>query len=230
MATANDMKKLLIFIFACGLHNAYSQTANILSEFPFVRDSIEMDGYTYYIDKIGDIATYLYNANNRAWSAEMTYASGEPLPAEIPTKGQKSLNVTTIQRQTLSNIVDNSFSAEQIEKFDDEEIFISLHISPITGHVTDVYFMFLKSEYATALPVSIYREIELAIKSSFCFEVTDFGKNLNYCFYFWIQCPQGRIEVTPTIPDVNNGGIGGGGFTGNPIGNNTVIITSVEGR
>ena len=105
-----------------------------------------------------------------------------------------------------------------------------LNISSADGAITDVYFEFDIDQHYAQIPLDVFRDIELRLKNEVIFELTDEGRKMNYCFLSWMQVPQGRIEVTPTIPEVTDDGSGGGGFTGNPIGNNTNIITSVGGR
>ncbi len=65
----------------------------------------------------------------------------------------------------------------------DEELLMEFVISTTTGKIIEVYFEFMKLEPYTQIPLSVYRNIELAVIGT-QFKLTDFGKRLNY-LYMW---------------------------------------------
>ncbi|MBR5830925.1 MAG: DUF5043 domain-containing protein [Tidjanibacter sp.] len=127
----------------------------------------------------------------------------------------------------LHNIVDEAFSQEQAESLDGRPLHIVLNISSSSGEITDVYFNYLAYDGYADIPIEVYRNMELRFKNEIFFELTDLGRNLNYCLLSWRQCPRGRedsgLEVPEdgeklTMPDGKLGNAVGslGGSTGLP--------------
>ncbi len=65
----------------------------------------------------------------------------------------------------------------------DEELLMEFVISTTTGKIIEVYFKFTKFNPYTQIPLSVYRNIELAVIGT-QFKLTEFGKRLNY-LYMW---------------------------------------------
>ncbi|MBE6201014.1 MAG: DUF5043 domain-containing protein [Rikenellaceae bacterium] len=222
----------LIFSLLTTIQTITAQRTLYGDVLPIVSDTISMNGYTYVCDTVGTFIINLHNIENHPGRGEVAYADGTPIPLyDALHNTLKHVELPSDVIQKLRTIVDTAFSAEQAQQLaQDERFCIMLNISSADGAITDVYFEFDIDQHYAQIPLDVFRDIELRLKNEVIFELTEEGRKMNYCFLSWMQVPQGRIEVTPTIPDVNNGGIGGGGFTGNPIGNNTNIITSAGGR
>ncbi len=218
---------LLINLWHCG---AQLGGYNIFSDKPMVQDTIICENDIYFYDNVDEAIVYLYNSKNRSWKEDIMYADGSPLPHKLHLNCPETLVRNKDNYRIAENIVHNAFTIKQVETLLGQELYISIYVSPFSGNVTDVYFNFSPYSGYSKIPIEVFRTIELELKGSLAFEVTAFGKTLNYCAVFWSQLPKGRIEVTPTIPEATDDGSGGGGFTGNPIGNNTNIITSVGER
>lgn len=88
----------------------------------------------------------------------------------------------------MYSILEESYSNEEKEKI--KRVgrkgigFVELFINPETGKVDDVRFSFFRLSYYMYIPVSKFREIELKIKERLQFEVTDYGKQFNYIYYW----------------------------------------------
>ena len=64
----------------------------------------------------------------------------------------------------------------------DDSVTVSLYIDPATGKIADVKYSFLNVEIWAQFPVSLYYDIEQALKREVRFALTDAGKDMNYVY------------------------------------------------
>ena len=80
-------------------------------------------------------------------------------------------------------IVNNAFTAEQIEIVKEYVFAIIMALNSGTGKVEEVSFSFYHSEPYGKIPVCVFRKIELELKEKVRFQPTDEGKVLDYIYY-----------------------------------------------
>ena len=226
------MKQYLITItLLCTIYSAYAQRDySRYTPDDYTSDTLRMDGYTYVCDTLKHVQINLYNIENDTTVERWCYKDGTPHRSGFTEDKEPPFILSQSTQQLMEYIIDEAFTRIQAELLNGKKLSILLDISSTDGTIQSVYFTFFITQKYIEIPIQVFRDIEIELKENIRFTLTEEGHKMKVCTHFWSQCPKGRIEVTPTIPDVNNGGIGGGGFTGNPIGNNTDIITSAGGR
>lgn len=180
------MKKILLITLFLLITNCIFSQASIYPDSVGTKVFYE-NGYTYQANRSSGGDIYVYNQNN-TWIGitPVNKITGEP-PLEY---GPNLLDVDVwrIQVNVLFSILEESYSTEEKKKIKEagtgRECFINLFINPITGKVDDVRFSFYRLSYYMYIPVSKFREIELKIKERLQFEVTDYGKQFNYIYYW----------------------------------------------
>ena len=88
------------------------------------------------------------------------------------------------------SIVNAAFSDSEKQKVKGHDFNIIMYINSSTGRVDEVSFEFHKSDPFAAIPISVYRKIEIELKKDIWFTLTAEGKMLSYIFYWWAQEPQ----------------------------------------
>lgn len=83
----------------------------------------------------------------------------------------------------IQTIVNNAFTAEQIDIVKGYWFSPIMSLNSETGKVEEVYFSFYHSEPYGKIPVSVFRKIELELKEKVRFQPTDEGKVLDYIYY-----------------------------------------------
>lgn len=220
------MKRLIhIFIILTICHNSgYAQkrdeTRFRLTESNYTSDTLRMDGYTYVCDTLSGTLINLYNIENKIDVERWCYKDGTPYNPR-PFEEPELYTLSDAGWQLLESIVDEAFTQSQVELIGGHDklstLRIDIDISSTDGTITDVYFTYLTMQKYVEIPIYVFRDIELGLKKKIRFTLTDEGCKMKVCTYFWRQRPKGRIEIEPTIENPSDGG--GGGFTGNPIGN-----------
>ena len=230
-------RKIILIIVLLTSQLLYAQRDyDFFDQQDYTSDTLCMNGYTYVCDTLllfKDIC--IYNIENHPGrEMNICYKDGSPIKIEsIDDLFSGRITEVVLDsniRRKMYDIVDFGFSKEQALSVFPQKFDIVLNISSTDGTITDVYFWYKNKSKYIDVPLDVFRQLELALKNQVVFELTEEGRKMNYVYLQWSQCPQGRIEVTPTIPEVTDDSSGGGGFTGNPIGNNTDIITSAGGR
>ena len=101
------------------------------------------------------------------------------------------------------------------------ELIIYLCISPETGKIMEVNFNMLpiSKDPFTAVPVSVFRQIEVELKKHVWFVPTAEGKNMSYILLCWSQDPNETIKASSKIPldPVDPAGGEKGDIDDNPI-------------
>ena len=90
----------------------------------------------------------------------------------------------------VENIVNAAFTAAQKQTITDEELYIDMYINTETGKIDDVCFSFLNNKPYAYIPVSVYRNIELAIKENVQEVLTDEGRKLNFIYWWTTVIPK----------------------------------------
>ena len=143
------------------------------------------NGYTYRCDLCASRFLDLYNVNNKWVGKFPSYKStGETFV--MPDEG---IQLTThaswlANEKKVENIVNAVFTTAQKQTITDEELYMDMYINTETGKIDDVCFSFLNNKPYAYIPVSVYRNIELAIKENIQFVLTDEGRKLNF-IYWW---------------------------------------------
>ena len=71
-----------------------------------------------------------------------------------------------------------------LQIFNVNEIYVDLYFNTETGKVDEVKFSFYKNSGFAFVPVSVYRNMEVQIKRTCQFIITEEGKQLNYLYYW----------------------------------------------
>ena len=144
-------------------------------------------GYTYQCDLSASGRVELYNVSNKWIGQYPSYKStGETFV--MPDAG---IQLTThaswlANEEKVKNIVNATFTDAQKQTVTNEELAIIMYINTETGKIDDVYFRFLSDRPYAYIPVSVYRNIEVAIKENIQEVLTDEGKKLNF-IYWWTR-------------------------------------------
>jgi len=129
----------------------------------------------------------LYNAANQKTNAEQTFKNGSPLTQSFLLGEEKLFEKDNWTWNKCQSIVNNAFSADEKQRVKGNEFVIEMIIDSDTGKVTEVEFNFLHYLGFGTIPLSVYRKIELELKSNVWFTVTDVGKSLNFVSRGWSQ-------------------------------------------
>ena len=149
------------------------------------------NGYTYRCDLCASRFLDLYNVNNKWVGKFPSYKStGETFV--MPDAG---IQLTThaswlANEKKVENIVNAAFTAAQKQTITDEELYIDMYINTETGKIDDVCFSFLNNKPYAYIPVSVYRNIELAIKENVQEVLTDEGRKLNFIYWWTTVVPK----------------------------------------
>jgi hypothetical protein len=99
---------------------------------------------------------------------------------------EDDVDITTDNRTTTNNqiatIIRNALSTVERQRIGNNELDVTLRINPETGTVFEVEFQMHSNNPFKTLPVSVFRTIELNLKSQLRINATAKGKRLNYIF------------------------------------------------
>ena len=146
--------------------------------------------YTYQCDATTSFIV-LYNANNM-WTGtnQVVRSSGE----EFEILDENVELFTAISWQEVKNqwqtIVDEAFSDEQKQSIGETELFINFYVNTETGKLDDVSFEFANFGPYAAIPVSVYRALEVKLKEVSQLVLTDEGEKLNYVYLWFAVAPR----------------------------------------
>ena len=143
------------------------------------------NGYTYRCDLCASRSLDLYNVNNK-WIGQFPSYKSTGETFVMPDAGiQLTTHASWLEnKEKVKNIVNAAFTAAQKQTITDEELYIDMYINTETGKIDDVCFSFLNNKPYAYIPVSVYRNIELAIKENVQEVLTDEGRKLNF-IYWW---------------------------------------------
>ena len=179
------MKTLIIFIsILFSATYMYAQT-----NYYATTKTFNQDGYIYQCDVRASGFVTLYNKSNKLINVYPVYKNtGESF---VQTDaGIKLLESDTWTRSKRFSIVNAAFSDSEKQKVKGHDFNIIMYINSSTGRVDEVSFEFHKSDPFAAIPISVYRKIEIELKKDIWFTLTAEGKMLSYIFYWWAQEPQ----------------------------------------
>ena len=149
------------------------------------------NGYTYRCDLCASRFVDLYNVNNK-WIGQFPSYKSTGETFVMPDAG---IQLTThaswlANEKKVENIVNAAFTAAQKQTITDEELYIDMYINTETGKIDDVCFSFLNNKPYAYIPVSVYRNIELAIKENVQEVLTDEGRKLNFIYWWTTVIPK----------------------------------------
>ena len=149
------------------------------------------NGYTYRCDLCASRFVDLYNVNNK-WIGQFPSYKSTGETFVMPDAG---IQLTThaswlANEEKVKNIVNAAFTAAQKQTITDEELYIDMYINTETGKIDDVYFDFSNIGPYAYIPVSVYRNIELAIKENVQEVLTDEGRKLNFIYWWTTVIPK----------------------------------------
>ena len=179
------MKTLIIFIsILFSATYMYAQT-----NYYATTKTFNQDGYIYQCDVRASGFVTLYNKSNKLINVYPVYKNtGESF---VQTDaGIKLLESDTWTRSKRFSIVNAAFSDSEKQMLKGHDFYIIMYINSSTGRVDEVSFEFHKSDPFAAIPISVYRKIEIELKKDIWFTLTTEGKMLSYIFYWWAQEPQ----------------------------------------
>lgn len=175
---------------------------DVYNDSDYKADTIVLSDCRYIRDVfMGDVAIYLYNADNHRGRGEAKWKSGNSIDFDY---NLEPVVLSNQQIDALEAIVNNAFTKEHVTNIGNDELQITLNISSTTRKITDVYFMFFPADYYAQIPIEVFRKIELQLKEDITFELTDDGCNMNYVYISWDMIPKGKDDGL-TIPEDGGG-------------------------
>jgi hypothetical protein len=175
----NIIKKIMlltsIVLFAA---NAIAQTNHYT-----VTKTFNENGYTYQADVRGNIVVLYNKANQFTGDLKWGFKDGTRPGQDFWSDG---IDITTDNRTTtrnqISTIIRNALSTAERQRIGNNELDVTLRINPETGTVFEVEFQMRSNNPFKTIPVSVFRTIELNLKSQLRIPATAKGKRLNYIF------------------------------------------------
>ncbi len=170
------MKILFILIIATvvGITTLYSQT-NYYTESKI----FEEEGYKYQCNVSSSKNVLLYDKNNRLTGQHPKYKSTGELFV-YPVSGVKLYQYDAQIENQIRQLVYGAFRKYQQPVIADKSLYIIFYLNSETGMVDELEFEFANFGSYSQIPIYVYREIENRIKDSIHFEITEFGKTLNF--------------------------------------------------
>ena len=149
------------------------------------------NGYTYRCDLSASRFVDLYNVNNK-WIGQFPSYKSTGERFVVPDVGIDLFTHASwlANEEKVENIVKAAFTAAQKQTITDEELYIDMYINTETGKIDDVCFSFLNNKPYAYIPVSVYRNIELAIKENVQEVLTDEGRKLNFIYWWTTVIPK----------------------------------------
>ena len=149
------------------------------------------NGYTYRCDLCASRFLNLYNVNNK-WIGQFPSYKSTGETFVVPDVGIDLFTHASwlANEEKVENIVKAAFTAAQKQTITDEELYIDMYINTETGKIDDVCFSFLNNKPYAYIPVSVYRNIELAIKENVQEVLTDEGRKLNFIYWWTTVIPK----------------------------------------
>ena len=149
------------------------------------------NGYTYRCDLCASRFVDLYNVNNK-WIGQFPSYKSTGETFVMPDAG---IQLTThaswlANEKKVENIVNAAFTAAQKQTITNEELKLVMYVNTETGKIDDVCFRFLNNKPYAYIPVSVYRNIELAIKENVQEVLTDEGRKLNFIYWWTTVVPK----------------------------------------
>ena len=143
------------------------------------------NGYAYQCDKASYGLVTLYNKANQYTYDSYENKDGSPIgnyDDVLPF-----IEPDNWTRQKCLSIVNNAFSAEEKQRVKGDKVDVSMTVDTSTGKVIEVDFCFYYTNPAATIPISTYRNLELALKSQIWFTLTDSGKKLKFVRMGWMH-------------------------------------------
>ena len=149
------------------------------------------NGYTYRCDLCASRFLDLYNVNNK-WIGQFPSYKSTGERFVVPDAGIDLFTHASCleNEEKVENIVKAAFTAAQKQTITDQDITLTMYINTDTGKIDDVCFRFLNNEPYAYIPVSVYRNIELAIKENVQEVLTDEGRKLNFIYWWTTVVPK----------------------------------------
>ena len=184
------MKKGKLILFIVGVLISFIGTSQIpLQEVPMyyydVTKTFNENGYSYQCDKASYGIVTLYNKANQYTYSPYENKDGSSL-------GNLDNLLPFIEpdnwtRQKCFSIVNDAFSPNEKQRVKGTKVDVSMTVNTSTGKVFEVDFRFYYSNPVATIPVSTYRNLELALKSQIWFSLTNSGKKLKFVQIGWMH-------------------------------------------
>ena len=143
------------------------------------------NGYTYQCDKANHGIVTLYNKANKYTCTSYQNKDGSPIGN--PEKLFPLIEKDNWTRQKCFSIINSAFSSAEKQRVKGDLIDVSMTIDTSTGKVIEVDFSIYYSTPLGTIPISTYRNIELALKNQVWFTLTKTGKNLKFVKIGWMH-------------------------------------------
>ena len=180
------MKRLLFVIF-CVLFSLVAKSQNC-----YKKDTIYTIGTAKYKCEVGGATVYLYSDNPKFRRVtQISKSKNRPLTVGEYRSAPPIAESPRDKIKLIRDVIGRFFDAEKMRLIrkamseeGDDSVTVSLYIDPTTGEVAEVEFSFLYVEVWAQFPVSLYYDIEQALKREVRFTLTDSGRDMNYVFVF----------------------------------------------
>lgn len=178
-----NMKTLVILILSIimGITTLYSQT-NYYTESKI----FEGVGYKYKCNVSSSKSVILYSCNNKLTGQFPKYKATGGL-FSYPAEGVKLYQYNAQLEKQIRQVVHAAFSKYSQPIIVDKSLYIIFYINSESGSVDELEFDFVNFGPYAKVPVAVFRQIELDIKQNIQFEVTDYGKELDF-IWTWRWC------------------------------------------
>ncbi|MDR1120492.1 MAG: DUF5043 domain-containing protein [Dysgonamonadaceae bacterium] len=173
-------KHLFLIILLLGVSKIAAQTYYYNETKTFSEN-----GYTYQCDKASYWIVTLYNKANQYTYSHYERKDGNPIGnIEDLLPLIEDDNWT---RQKCISIVNNAFSSAEKQRVKGAKVDVSMTVDTSTGKVIEVDFGLYYNTPEATIPVSTYRNLELALKNQIWFTLTDNGKKLKFIQRGWMH-------------------------------------------
>lgn len=136
-------------------------------------------GYKYKCNVSSSKSVILYSCNNKLTGQFPKYKATGGL-FSYPAEGVKLYQYNAQLEKQIRQVVHAAFSKYSQPIIVDKSLYIIFYINSESGSVDELEFEFVNFGPYSQIPIDVYREIENRIKDSIHFEITEFGKTLNF--------------------------------------------------
>lgn len=184
-----NLKSLIIIVLALimGVATTLFAQTNYYTESKI----FEGLGYKYKCNVSSSKNVVLYNIENELTGKSPKYRTSGEIFVYPEGSGIKLCEYNHVTETKIRNIVNSSFSGitiTQPQNSAQRKTFnITFYINSGTGKVDELEFDFVNFGPYAKVPVEVFRQIELDIKQNIQFEVTDYGKELDF-IWTWRWC------------------------------------------
>lgn len=179
------MKRILLLTCLFFLIQAIQAQPNYYTE----TKTFYENGYTYQCDVEPSGRIILYNESYATLAEDVTQIFKDTGDTFYLLHYEREKQI--YDYMITSNVGKNSVKtilAPYKSILKDKELLMEFVVNSVTGKIDEVYFRIYRGGPYVQIPISVFREIELSLIGT-QFNLTEFGKRLNYLYLCWAVAP-----------------------------------------